>query len=84
MSAKKNKRKVIKHGRHLKNKSSLLRHHPRLFIGVGLLLVVVSFLLLTIGYVDDARVGLAMMSLFFGVALVIFANAALPKKSNNS
>lgn len=82
MSAKKPKRKHVSHSTHTKKHAvtaSWLSRYPRLFLGVGLLLVLVAILLLTIGYVSDARVGLSMIALFFGVGLVIFANSALPK-----
>ena len=85
MSAKKHKRKTVKHSSHVKKDSasvSLLSHYPRLFLLSGVLLVLLGILLLTVGYVSDARIGLSMMSLFFGVGLVIFANAALPKNRN--
>ena len=85
MSAKKHKRKTGKHSRHAKKdapSASVLSRYPRLFLATGILLVLVGILLLTVGYVSDARVGLSMISLFFGVGLVIFANAALPKKRN--
>jgi len=82
MSAKKHKRKATIHNHHSKNKrasSTLLSRYPRLFLSLGLLLVLVAILLLTIGYISDARVGLSMISLFSGVVMSIFANAALPK-----
>lgn len=82
MSAKKHKRK-IKHSDQIKKSNvsrSLLSRYPRLFLSLGVLLLLLGILLLTVGYVSDARVGLSMITLFFGVALVIFANAALPKK----
>jgi len=84
MSAKKNKRKAVRHNHQPQHKSAYpkwLKLHPRLSLGIGMLLILSSLLLLTIGYVSDARVGLSMMSLFFGVSLVIFAKAVLPKKS---
>ena len=74
------KNKNVKHHTHHKNQSaSLLGRYPHVFIVMGLLLVTVSILLLTIGYVSNAKVGLAMLSLFFGVGLVVFANFYLPK-----
>jgi hypothetical protein len=82
MSAKKHKRKHVKHITHARKDSvtaSLISRYPRLFLGTGILLVLVAVLLITIGYVSDARIGLSMISLFFGVGLVIFANSALPK-----
>lgn len=82
MSAKKHKRKTAKHHSHTKKghtSSSLLTRHPRLFFAVGTLLALAGVLLLTIGYVSDAKVGLSMLSIFFGIGLVIFANSALPK-----
>lgn len=85
MSAKKHKRKTVKHSNHVKKEStvpstpSLLSRYPRLFLAIGALLVIIAVLLLTVGYVSDARIGLSMMALFFGVVLAIFANSALPK-----
>ncbi|GLS91190.1 hypothetical protein GCM10007916_22590 [Psychromonas marina] len=86
MSAKKHKRKTVKHSQHMKKERatpSLLSRYPRLFLGSGMLLVLIAVLLLTVGYVSDARVGLSMMALFFGVVLVIFANSALPKANKH-
>lgn len=84
MSAKKQRRKVTKHNTPSKKgpiSHSLLKRHPRLFLVLGLLLMLLGVLLLTVGYVSDARVGLSMMSLFFGATLVLFSNSALPKKT---
>lgn len=86
MSAKKHKRKVVKHNHHSKHKSSassLLSRYPRLFLTLGVLLLLSGVLLLTIGYISDARIGLSMIAFFFGLGFVIFANAALPKNSSN-
>lgn len=85
MSAKKHKRKTVKHQQHLgsetkKHNVSLLSRYPRLFLTVGVGLVVIGILLLTVGYISHARVGLSMLSLFFGAGLIIFANFSLPKK----
>lgn len=79
MSAKKHKRKIVKHHHDKKKTTSLLSRYPRLFILLGMMLVTLSIVLLTIGYVSNARVGLAMLSLFFGVGTMIFANFSLPK-----
>lgn len=81
MSAKKHKRKSTIHNHHTKNPTtaSLISRYPRLFLAVGALLILVSLLLLTIGYISDARVGLAMIALFFGGAFIFFANSVLPK-----
>ena len=83
MSVKKSKHKHKKaqQNRHVKKiTASILSRYPRLFLVIGSLLVFLGGGLLTIGYVSDARVGLSMISLFFGVAIIIFASAALPKK----
>lgn len=83
MSAKKHKRKSGKPNNHIKKSNgapSLLSRYPRLFLTTGGLFVIVAILLLSIGYISDARIGLSMIALFFGVALVIFSIAALPKK----
>ncbi|TEW52386.1 hypothetical protein [Psychromonas algicola] len=80
MSVKKHKRKAVKHNHYEKKKAaSLLSRYPRLFILLGMVLVTLSIVLLTVGYVSNARVGLAMLSLFFGVGMMIFANFSLPK-----
>ena len=82
MSAKKHKRKAVIHNHHIKNNrasATWLSRYPRIFLSIGLLLVLVAILLLSIGYISDARVGLSMISLFIGVAITLFANAALPK-----
>ena len=82
MSVKK-KRKVIKHqhqGKKRHTGSSLLSRHPHLFLATGAMLIIIAVMLLTIGYVSDARVGLSMIAMFFGVALLIFANSVLPKR----
>lgn len=82
MSSKKHKRKAVKHNAHSQKNThsvSLLSHYPRVFLAAGILLVLISVLLVTIGYVNNARVGLAMLSIFFGGGLIIFANGALPK-----
>jgi hypothetical protein len=82
MPAKKHKRKNVKHHSHSKKKHtsiSLLNRYPRLLLTSGLIFLTLSVILLTVGYVSNARVGLSMISLFFGVGLIIFANSA-PKK----
>ena len=69
MSSKKHKRKTIKHNNHTQKKNhhvSWLNHYPRAFLAIGALLVFISILLLTIGYISNARIGLAMLSIFFG------------------
>jgi len=81
MSSKKHKRKTVKNNSHEKKKTlSLLSRYPRLFIGVGVVLVLISILLLTVGYVSDAKIGVSMISFFFGGCFIIFANSTLPKK----
>jgi len=82
MSSKKHKRKTVKHNGHSQKNNhtiSLLSHHPKVFLATGVLLLLISILLLTIGYVNNARVGLAMLSIFFGGGLIIFATGALAK-----
>ncbi len=81
MSAKKQKRKTPPKQHHNKQVSpSVLSRYPRLMMGTGILLVLLGVVLLTVGYVSDARVGLSMLSLFFGGGLIISANSVLPKK----
>jgi len=85
MSNKKHKRKSVTHNHQEKQQPrSLLSRHPKVFIAIGTLLVCVSILLLTVGYMTDAKVGVSMISLFFGVGFILFANAALPKKLKHS
>ena len=82
MSAKKNKRKKLNHNHpstKINKHESLLSRYPRLLLVTGSILVIVSILLLTIGYVSDARVGMSMISLFFGVGCIIFSNSATSK-----
>ena len=80
MSAKKHKRKSSKHNTHHKNKTSpLLSRYPRSFMLLGMILMSLSIVLLTVGYVSNARIGLAMILLFFGLGTMVFANFSLPK-----
>ncbi len=88
MSTRKHKRKaVVKHAN--KNMSSkyaakhpsLFSKYPRIFFYLGALLIVTGIYLLIIGMQNNAKVGLAMLSIFAGTATVIFANSALPKKA---
>jgi len=76
MSAKTKKQKMAKK-KHVS--SSLLSRYPKYFLSLGLLLVTVSVCLLSVGYVSHAKIGLAMLSLFFGMSLVVFANFSLSK-----
>ncbi|PKG37440.1 hypothetical protein [Psychromonas sp. Urea-02u-13] len=82
MSAKKHKRKAVKHNHQAAKKKlsrSLLNRYPKMFLFFSLLLIVIGILLLTMGYVSNATVGSSMILIFFGLVLAMFANAALPR-----
>ena len=82
MSVKKRKHKVVKHNSHTKKNSgssAFLNRHPRLFLASGVLLLLLGVLLLSIGYVDTAKIGIAMIAFFFGISLVLFASSVSPK-----
>jgi hypothetical protein len=84
MSVKKTKRKAVKHHHGKKSGPSLLSRYPRFFLTIGVLLSLIGVLLLSVGYISEARIGLSMLSLFFGIGLIVFANFALPKKLKQS
>lgn len=85
MSVKYKKRKVHKHSQHSvqskKGRSTLLMRHPRLFLSLGILLLIISGLVFSVGYLSDAKIGLSMLTFFFGMGFALLSNAALPKKS---
>jgi len=86
MSTGKHKRKTVTNS----NKNKILKNankhpgvisrYPHLFLFIGALLIVTGICLITIGIPNNAKLGLAMLSIFFGITTVIFANSALPKK----
>ncbi|MBL4822405.1 MAG: hypothetical protein JKX90_02630 [Colwellia sp.] len=83
MPTNKHKRKASAHAKPKKAKSpGLITLHPKAFILVGLLFVVISLYLLTFQAQDNAMFGLAMLSLIAGVVLVIYAKIAVTKKNN--
>jgi len=87
MSSKINKRKKHKPSNiHKKGRStsSLLSRHPKIFLSLGALLVMCSGLIISLGYISNAKIGLAMLSLFFGIGLVIISNASLSKVKNGN
>jgi len=76
MAAKKQKKKA----RNKKvEKKGMFARCPKVFLLLGGCLVMTSVCLLSTGYQSHAKVGLAMLSLFFGMSLVIFANASLSR-----
>ena len=87
MSTGKHKRKAIKHSK--KNQiskntakpASLVSKYPRIFFFLGVSFILTGIYLLIIGMHNNAKFGLAMLSIFAGTATVIFANSALPKKA---
>ncbi|HEY7865896.1 MAG TPA: hypothetical protein VIC51_07805 [Psychromonas sp.] len=86
MSAGKHKRKIGNNSNKntiLKNANKhpgLISRYPQLFLLIGVLLIITGICLITIGIPNNAKIGLAMLSIFFGITTVIFANSALPKK----
>ncbi|MFT4836514.1 MAG: putative tellurium resistance membrane protein TerC [Psychromonas sp.] len=86
MSTGKHKRKKFNNSN--KNKSlkntdkhpGVISKYPQLFLFVGVSLIVTGISLITIGIPNNAKIGLAMLSIFFGITTAIFANSALPKK----
>jgi len=81
MPTTKHKRKASAHSKlKVVKPPGLLALHPKLFISVGLILVMLGIYLLTFESQDNAMFGLAMISLLIGVVTTIFANFALPKK----
>lgn len=87
MSTKKHKRRTVKHSKKkiiLKNTSkhpSLISQYPRIFFFLGISFILTGIFLLIIGIHNNAKFGLAMLSIFVGIATVIFANSALPGKA---
>ena len=82
MSAKKRKRKLVKHSHRTKKSTaspSIFSRYPRLCSNSGMLLVAMGVLLLSIGHMSNAKIGISMLSLFFGIGLVIFSKSFLPK-----
>ncbi|WP_354625211.1 hypothetical protein [Psychromonas sp. MME2] len=76
------KHKAVKHSGRTKKSpaySSLLTRYPRLFLAIGLLLLLTGVLLLSVGYVGNAKIGLAMMAFFIGICLVLFSRSPSPK-----
>lgn len=68
------------HNEHnLKGRSTLLTRHPKSFFALGIILLIISGCLLSIGYLSNAKSGLSMLSFFFGAGLVFFSNSAMPK-----
>ncbi|ABM02680.1 conserved hypothetical protein [Psychromonas ingrahamii 37] len=86
MSTGKHKRKTVNHSNQnkiLKNANKhpgVISRYPQLFLFIGMLLIVTGICLITIGIPNNAKLGLAMLSIFFGITTAIFANSALPKK----
>lgn len=86
MSTGKQKRKTVhksKNNNKLNNthkQVGLFSQYPQLFLFIGGLLILTGICLITIGILSHVKLGLAMLSIFFGITTVIFANSALPKK----
>ena len=86
MSTGKHKRKTVNNlnkNKILKNTNKhpgLISRYPQLFLFIAVSLIVTGICLITIGIPNNAKIGLAMLSIFFGITTAIFANSALPKK----
>ena len=65
-------------------KIGLVSKYPRAFIYIGALFIVTGIYLLITGIQNNAKFGLAMISLFVGGMTVILANFSLPKKAVKS
>lgn len=87
MPTRKHKRKAVKHSKKMmtsKNSakySGLISQHPRVFLFLGISFILSGIYLLITGMQNNAKFGLAMLSIFAGIATAIFANSALPKKA---
>ena len=86
MSARNHKRKANKYAKkniNAKNTArqlSLFSQYPRTFLFLGVALILTGIYLLITGMQNHAKFGLAMLSIFAGMVIAIFANSALPKK----
>jgi|TARA_B110000967_G_C18606108_1_gene421672 hypothetical protein len=87
MPTNKNKRKASSHSKpnvvKSRQQSGLITSHPKAFVLVGWLFVVLGIYLLTFESQDNAMFGLAMIFVITGVVTTIYANIALPKKNKD-
>jgi len=79
MSMKKHKRKTGKHLHPKTNKTTWLSRYPKVFFSIGLLLVIAGVLLLSVGYLSNEKIGLSMLSFFFGGGLLVLSKTAMLK-----
>lgn len=86
MSARKHKRQAMKQAKKNSNPKNtgkrlgLFSQYPRSFLFLGVALILTGIYLLITGMQHHAKFGLAMLSIFTGIAIAIFANSVLPKK----
>lgn len=84
MPTNKHKRKMSPHTKTkvVKNtlSSGLMTSHPKRFVVIGMLLVMLGVYLLAFKSQSDAMFGLAMLSLVSGAVTTIYANLAHAKK----
>ncbi|SQD76858.1 hypothetical protein [Moritella yayanosii] len=87
MSVRKKNRKAVKHThKHQGSKKSakqigFVSTHPRAAMFTGSSLIVIGVFLLITGMGNDAKFGLAMLSMAIGTIILFFENSALPKKT---
>jgi len=83
MSKRKNKSKArkITNKHHSMKRSSLLFKYPRSFFFIGTAFILTGIYLFVTGMHNHAKFGLAILAIFVGTVIAIFANSALPKKT---
>tara|TARA_R110000737_G_scaffold213922_1_gene230919 strand:+ start:105 stop:368 length:264 start_codon:yes stop_codon:yes gene_type:complete len=86
MPANKHKRKASAHTQANTAKrtqsSGLVAAHPKIFVILGVVFIILGLLLMTFKSQDNAMFGLAMLALISGVVTTIYANFAVPKKKS--
>lgn len=86
MPANKHKRKASAHTRSKTSKNAqsprLISLHPKVFIFIGLFFVALGIYFMAFEAQSNAMFGVAMLLLVAGTATTIYANFAVPKKSN--
>lgn len=83
MSKRKNKSKTKKNTNknHSAKHPNLLFKYPRSFFFIGALFILTGIYLFITGIHNHAKFGLAILAIFVGMVIAIFANSALPKKT---
>ncbi|MEW6982808.1 hypothetical protein AAD001_09180 [Colwelliaceae bacterium 6471] len=86
MSTKKHKPKKKYKNQSIKRSSkriNLISQYPRTFLIIGIVFIVIAGFLLVTGMQNNAKFGLALLSLIVGAITVIMANFSLAKKNVN-